>query len=137
MRPLANQQRLHQVNTEQLFENYREARRQNRSYRYGMRWKSVRGVDYLFRERDRRGNGKLLGRRDLETEALLETFLAAKTTARQRLDAIKDKLDEQARLNRALRLGRVPLLVARILRELDAIKLGHSFMVLGTQALYA
>lgn len=137
MRPLSNQQRLHLVNTEQLFENYREARRQSRSYVYGMRWKSVRGVDYLFRERDRRGNGKLLGRRSPETEVLLHTFLESKRTAKQRLDAIKEKIDEQARLNRALRLGRVPRLVARILRELDAAGLSRTFTVLGTQALYA
>lgn len=45
---------------------------------------------------------------------MLETFLLAKTTVKQRLDAIKGKLDEQARLNRALRLGRVPRLVARM-----------------------
>lgn len=137
MRLLSHQQRLHLINTEQLFENYRAARRQRRSYTYGMRWKRVRGVDYLFRERDRRGNGKLLGRRSPETERLLTEFRERKASARQRLASIKAQLDEQARLNKALRLGRVPRVVARILRELDAAELGGIFTVLGTQALYA
>lgn len=136
MRTLSNQQRLHLVNSEQLFENYRAALRQHRAYRYGMRWKRVRGVEYLFREHDRRGNGKLLGRRSAETEARHCLFHEGKAAAKQRLADIKAKLDEQARLNKALRLGRVPRVVARILRALDGAGLGEVFTVLGTQALY-
>jgi len=137
VKALSHQQRLHLVNSEQLFENYREALSRSKSYAYGMRWKRIRGVDYLFRERDRRGNGKLLGRRSPETEAQLAHFTAAKTGAAERLDAVKAQLDEQARLNKALRLGRVPRVVGRILRALDAAGLNSAFTVLGTQALYA
>jgi hypothetical protein len=57
MKPLSNQQRLHQVNTEQLYENYRSALGHAASYTYGMRWKAVRNTEYLFRDRDRHGNG--------------------------------------------------------------------------------
>lgn len=71
MQALSNQQRLHLVNTQQLYSNYVAAQRHARSHAYGMRWKLVRGVEYLFRERDRRGNGKLLGRRSPETEQIL------------------------------------------------------------------
>lgn len=137
MRALSNQQRLHLVNTEQLFENYREALGHAGSHAYGMRWKTVRGVDYLFRESDRRGNGKLLGRRSAETEAILQAFAGGKAAAADRVAGIRVRLDEQARLNKALRLGRVPRVVARILRQLDAAGLGEAFTVLGTQALYA
>ena len=137
MRALTHQQRLHLINSEQLFENYREALHQSRTYAYGLRWKRVRGVDYLFRERDRRGNGKLLGRRNPETEARLRQFHDRKAAAKQRLAQIKAQLDEQARLNKALRLGRVLRVVARILRALDEARLGDAFTVLGTQALYA
>lgn len=137
MRALTNQQRLHLVNTEQLFENYQNALRHAASHLYGMRWKTVRGVDYLFRERDRRGNGKLLGKRSPETEVILQSFMAGKAAATDRLQRIKEQLNEQARLNKALRLGRVPRVVARILRELNAAGLDSAFTVLGTQALYA
>ena len=46
MRPLSNQQRLHLVNTQQLYENYLAAYHHARSHAYGMRWKVVRGVTF-------------------------------------------------------------------------------------------
>ncbi len=113
MKLLSNQQRLHQVNTEQLFENYRAALGHAASYTYGMRWKRVRHTEYLFKDRDRRGNGKSLGVRSAESEALLATFLAGRTVAQERQAQITEKIKEQARLNKALRLNRVPSVVAR------------------------
>lgn len=137
MKPLSNQQRLHQVNSEQLYENYRSALGHAASYTYGMRWKKVRSTEYLFRDRDRHGNGKSLGPRSEKTEALLAAFTAGREAAQERLRLITEKIDEQARLNKALRLNRVPRVVARVLRELDRSGLHDEFMVIGTQALYA
>ncbi|MFT3848148.1 MAG: nucleotidyltransferase domain-containing protein [Propionivibrio sp.] len=136
MKPLSNQQRLHLVNSEQLYENYRAALRHAAVHRYGMRWKTVRGVEYLFRDQDARGNGKSLGLRSAETETTLAAFLHGRDAANERLAGIRAALDEQARLNKALRLARVPRVIARILRELDAAGLNKSFTVLGTQALF-
>jgi hypothetical protein len=137
MKLLSNQQRLHQVNTEQLFDNYRAALSHATSYTYGMRWKTVRDTEYLFRDKDRHGNGKSLGRRSKETETVLTTFSAARSVAQERLRLITEKIVEQARLNKALRLNRVPRVVARVLRELDQAGLHDSFTVIDTQALYA
>ena len=137
MKLLSNQQRLHLVNTEQLFDNYRLALRHAKAYVYGMRWKSVRGTEYLFKDKDRHGNGKSLGRRSPEAEALLLTFAGGRAAAQQRLRLITEQIDEQARLNKALRLSRVPRVVARVLRELDEAGLHQDFTVIGTQALYA
>lgn len=137
MQPLSNQQRLHLVNTQQLYSNYVAAHHHTRSHAYGMRWKVVRDVEYLFRERDRRGNGKLLGRRSSKTEQILAAFQDGKVRAQERLAAIRKQLGEQARLNKALRLARVPRVVGRILRGLDEQDLLGTFTVLGTQAMYA
>lgn len=137
MKPLSNQQRLHQVNSEQLYENYRSALGHASSYTYGMLWKTVRNTEYLFRYRDRHGNGKSLGPRSEKTEALLAAFTAGRKAAQERLRLITEKIDEQARLNKALRLNRVPRVVARVLRELDRSGLHDESMVIGTQALYA
>lgn len=137
MKPLSNQQRLHQVNSEQLYENYRSALGHASSYTYGMLWKTVRNTEYLFRYRDRHGNGKSLGPRSEKTEALLAAFTAGREAAQERLRLITEKIDEQARLNKALRLNRVPRVVARVLRELDRSGLHDESMVIGTQALYA
>lgn len=82
MKLLSNQQRLNLVNTEQLFENYRTAKRHADDHAYGMRWKKVREVEYLFHDHDRRGNGKMLGRRSPDTEAILQAYIAGRATAR-------------------------------------------------------
>ena len=136
MKPLSNQQRLHLVNTQQLYENYQEAASHAAHYTYGMRWKKVRHKEYLFKDTDRRGNGKSLGPRSEKTEALLAAFTEGRRTAQERLGLVTEKLNEQARLNKALRLNRVPRVVARVLRELDRAGLQSSFTVIGTQALY-
>ncbi|MCF8211865.1 MAG: nucleotidyltransferase domain-containing protein [Rhodoferax sp.] len=137
MKPLSNQQRLHQVNSEQLYENYRSTQGHWAAYVYGMRWKTIRGKEYLFKDRDRRGNGKSLGARSAETEAVLASFQAGRVVSQERLQLVTEKLQEQARLNKALRLNRVPTVIARVLRELDAAGLHDDFTVIGTQALYA
>lgn len=137
MKSLSNQQRLHQVNTSQLYDNYRAAQSHAASYTYGMRWKTVRGTEYLFRDRDRRGNGKSFGPRSAQTEELLAVFSAGRQAAKERLHLITEKIQEQARLNKALRLNRVPRVVARVLRELERAGVYDSFTVIGTQALYA
>ncbi len=137
MKLLSNQQRLHQVNTAQIYENYHAAQIHAASYTYGMRWKTVRGTEYLFRDRDRRGNGNSYGPRSTQTEALFAAFSVGRQSAQERLRLITEKIQEQARLNKALRLNRVPRIVARVLRELDRAGLHDSFTVIGTQALYA
>ena len=137
MKSLSNQQRLHQVNTAQLYENYRAAQSHAASYTYGMRWKTVRGTEYLFRDQDRRGNGKSFGTRSPQTEDLLAVFSAGRQAAKERFLLITEKIQEQARLNKALRLNRVPRVVARVLRELERAGVHDSFTVIGTQALYA
>ena len=137
MTPLSNQQRLHLINTRQIHEARMAAYRHAQDYAYGMRWKQVRGAEYLFRQHDRRGNGKLLGRRSPETEKTLERFLEGKARAQERLAGLHAQLAEQARLNKALRLARVPRVVARILRLLEERDLLGAFSVLGTQVLYA
>lgn len=137
MRPLSNQQRLNLVNTEQLYESWLSTRhRIDREFRYGMRWKRVREREYLFRAKDRKGHGESLGPRSPETEQILESYNASRANAMQRIAGIDKQLTEQARLNKALRLDRVPSVVAKILRELDQYNLRDSFTVLGTQAMY-
>ena len=137
MKPLSNQQRLHLINTQQIHEARMAACHHMQDYAYGMRWKRIRGAEYLFRQRDRGGNGKLLGRRSPETEKTLTQFLEGKVRAQERLAGLDAQLAEQARLNKALRLARVPRVVARILRLLEERNLLGTFSVLGTQALYA
>lgn len=67
----------------------------------------------------------------------MAAFTAGRAAARERLALVTEKIQEQARLNKALRLNRVPRVIARVLRELDKVALHDDFTVIGTQALYA
>ncbi|MDP2834572.1 MAG: nucleotidyltransferase domain-containing protein [Pseudomonadota bacterium] len=137
MQNLSNQQRLHLVNTRQIYASYLSALRHLEGYRYALRWKTVRGVEYLFRPSSRVGDGRSLGRRSPALETVLALFEQGRADALAREVTLRAKLEEQARLNKALRLGRVPRVVSRILRQLDVQDLLGDFLVLGTQALYA
>lgn len=50
---------------------------------------------------------------------------------------MKSQLATQLRLNRALRVGRVPNVVVGVLNALESIGAQVYFMVVGTHALYA
>ncbi|MCI4680935.1 nucleotidyltransferase domain-containing protein [Rhodoblastus acidophilus] len=79
-----------------------------------------------------------LGPRSAETEKMKENFERARDEASQRLLELKPVMERQAAVNRALGLGRVPLLGARIMRVLeDHGLMGTGIRVLGTHALYA
>ena len=100
-----------------------------------MRGKTGRTAEYLFRDRDRRGNGKSLGPRSEETEQLMAAFSAGRAMAPERLQGINGKIQEQARLSTALRLNRVPRVVDRVLCELNQAGLYDRLTVIGKQAL--
>ena len=137
MTPLSEQQRLFYVETTQLYEAWRDARRQAEVHKYGMKWVTAKGRQYLVKLTNARGNGKSLGPRTPETEALLAAFQEGKLRADRRLGHIRERLEQQARLNRALRMGRLPSLVAAILGAIDRSAARDDFRVVGTHALYA
>ena len=85
MQPLDHQQQLFMVESDQLYRAWLEALNHARSYRYGMRWVSSKGRQYLLRLHDARGNGKSLGPRNAETEAVFAAFAEGKARADSRL----------------------------------------------------
>lgn len=136
MRPLEHQQQLFMVESEQLYRAWIDALRRARAYRYGMRWTRTKGRQYLVRLHDARGNGKSLGPRSADTEAVFEAFVEGRARARERLQALTRSLKNQARLNRAARLGRLPNIVGDILLGLAASSLERDFCVVGTHAIH-
>lgn len=104
--------------------------------RGGMVWKSVDGKDYLVRT-STTGGQKSLGRRSPETEGMYGSFIAKKTTVEERLSGLKAATAKHARLNRALRVGRMPNIAVAILARLANAGLDNYFRVVGTHALYA
>jgi hypothetical protein len=135
--PLSDQQRLFLVESTQLYQAWREACRQAQAHKYGMKWVTVKGRDYLVKLSNSRGNGKSLGPRSPENEAVMKAFQEGKARADSRYRRLKERLGEQARLNRALRLGRMPTLAAAILGAIDKSQARDDFRLVGTHALFA
>ena len=104
--------------------------------RGGMVWKAVQGKDYLVRT-STNGGQKSLGRRSTETEAIHERFTTRKQTTDLRLNSLKTALDKHVRMNRALRVGRMPNIAVAILSRLAQAAIDDCFRVVGTHALYA
>lgn len=137
MRPLSDQQRLFLVESDQLYRAWREVMWHQAEYRYGMSWKHISGREYLVKRTSASGNGKSLGPRSKETEQLYQRFQEGRATAQDRYAGLSEKLAAQTRLNRALRLGRLPSIIGEILLKLDEARAITDFRVVGTHAMFA
>ena len=78
-----------------------------------------------------------LGARTPETQAIYDKFTQRKLASTERLAGLKTALNQQQRMNRALRVGRVEPLVVALLNRLASTQLSQHFRVVGTHALYA
>lgn len=139
---LNNDQRRETVNTQQRFDAFVEAQRRAEGYRGSMVFSATGGTEYLLRSYYDPATGlrrqKSLGPRSPDTEHLKAEFDAGRTEAGARRAAAREAIGRQAGVNRALGLGRIPNVGARIMRALDAAGLmGRGLRVVGTNALYA
>ena len=137
---LTNEQRRQLVDAQQAFRVWREA---DQEFRHGypplykgfgatMRWKPVNGKVYLYR------GEKSLGVRSPETERIKEEYTDQRSKLRARLTRLGKRLEEMRPVNRAMGIGRVPAIAARVLRRLDREGLlGKHLVVAGTHSLYA
>jgi len=134
---LEDEQRLNLVNSNQLYRAWREARESLQQYRYGMRFVQRGDKRYLIRFIDAKGNGRSLGPESEKTRQVLESFEAGKAQARTKCDGLSERLLSQIRMNRALRLGRLPRAAAEIMAAMNVSGLDREFLVVGTHALFA
>lgn len=124
------------IDARSAFTALEQARHEAGQVRGGMVWKTVRGTDYLVRTSPK-GTQKGLGARSAETERLHAAFTARKERATGRLRELRAAVERHERLNRALRVGRMPNLVIELLALLADTGLAPYFRVVGTHALYA
>ncbi len=136
--PLTESQRRVYIDTCQIYEALAVARDAMQRFKGGMHWKKSKGREYLFRSVDRKGNGRSLGPRSKETEKTLASFRRRKKQARAKVDALKRRLDEQARFCKAAMIARLPRVVGRISAHLEKCGLlGSGLFLAGTNVLYA
>ncbi|MGH8336685.1 MAG: GSU2403 family nucleotidyltransferase fold protein, partial [Gammaproteobacteria bacterium] len=78
-----------------------------------------------------------LGARTPETQAIYDKFTQRKRDSAERMAGLRAALEQQQRMNRALRVGRVDPLAVALLNRLASTQLSAHFRVVGTHALYA
>ena len=130
------------INTQQRYGALRQARRRAEAYRGSMSFAERAGAEYLLRDYYDPVTGvrkqKSLGRRSADTEAVASEFAKGKKDAGERLKEAERVLRRQAGVNKALKLGRMPEIGAKIIRATDAAGLlGQGLKVIGTNALFA
>jgi len=124
------------VDAQSAFVAYEDALRDAEQVRGGIHWKTQGSYEYLIRTTV--GNvQKSLGPRSPETEQIYEKFVARKLAAEQRLASLRDVLERNQKLNRALHVGRAPNILIEILFRLAKSNLSNHFVVIGTHALFA
>jgi hypothetical protein len=124
------------IDSTTVFDEYRRVRTQARPYAGGMYWKKQGEYEYLVRT----GQGKRqqrIGPRSPITERTFEVFSARKRQLESRLKSLNTALEDAERLNKALKVGRVPATVVTLLQTIEETGLGEHFIVVGTHALYA
>jgi len=132
---LSNEQRRQLIDAQQAFAAWRPAA--SELDRLGtLRAQASKGKRYMYEVYG--SVRKSLGR---ETPALLRQKAARdarRAALKKTVRTLEKRLDDMAPVNRALGLGRIPTIAARILRALDREGLlGTHVIVAGTNALYA
>jgi len=124
------------IDAETVFLATAKAKKAAAEVRGSMLWRELRGKSTLIRTSASSAQ-KSLGPRSTETEAIYASFMARKQSAEERMKALKAQLATHQRLNRALRVGRVPNVVVGVINALESIGVHEHFLVVGTYALYA
>jgi hypothetical protein len=105
-------------------------------YKGSMAWKTISNSVYLYRKRE--GIWKSLGPKSVETEKIYTQFHTGRDDVKAKCKSLQEKLRIMAPVNKAMRIGRVPWMSAKILRRIENLDvLGKGLMVVGTHALYA
>ncbi len=126
------------TDTRQTYDAYRDAKKVLTSrFSGGLSWKTVSNHEYLVKVTNRSGGNKSLGPRSPETEKLFSDWVAGKSKAKDRVDALEKSVQEFSGMCVGIGLNRVPSVVTAALRKLDEFGLlGKNLIVIGTNAMY-
>lgn len=124
------------IDARSVFVELERTRKNALQLRGGMVWKTVDGKEYLVRT-STTGGQKGLGRRTPQTEVIYQSFVDKKESVQERVSSLRARVAKHERMNRALRVGRMPGIAVAILSRLANAGLDEYFRVVGTHALYA
>lgn len=124
------------IDSTTIFDEFTRVQGQARQYAGGMYWKRQGDYEYLVKTQPD-GRQQRVGARSAETGNTYEEFTARKRELESRLKSLRSALKDAERLNKALKVGRVPTPVISVLQAVEDAGLGQHFAVVGTHALYA
>ena len=134
--PLPDNAARQAIDSTTVFNEFVRVRAQALPYAGGMYWKRQEGYQYLVKTSPDNRQQRI-GARSPETERIYADFSARKSELEARLKSIRAALKDAERLNKALKVGRVPSIVVSVLQTIEDAGLGEHFTVVGTHALYA
>jgi len=126
-------------NSKMIYESYLEALYiYNLQFRYKMLWQKHKdGYQLLAKENLKTGKREYLGRRNTETEKIIDSFRNAKLQIKKRLKNLKEKLRRDEKLNKLEGIGRAPKELIALLQKINELNLDDKLIVIGTNSLYA
>ena len=133
---LSDSQKRQYIDAEAVFSALEQAGTEALAVRGSMFWREQNGRRYLIRMAAG-GGQKSLGADTEENRSIHERFVQRKAAAESRVRSLRAALGEQVRMNRALRVGRAPVIVVDVLQALADAGLSEHFLTVGTHALYA
>lgn len=134
--PLGDNAARQMIDSNTIYDERRRVAALARRFSGGMYWKRQDGYEYLVKTLPDNRQHRLGGRTP-ENERIYDDFVKNKAEVTRRLRELKGALIDAERLNKALKVGRVPALAVGVLQAIDAAGLGEHFTVVGTHALYA
>jgi hypothetical protein len=134
--PLTEAQTRQLVDADSAWRALHQANRAALEVRGSMLWREQAGRKYLIRVSSK-GAQSSLGPETEKNQHIFERFMARKTALEDRQKQLKSSVGQHQRLNKALRVGRVPNVVVDVLNALDKAGLHNHFVTVGTHALYA
>lgn len=134
--PLPDNAARQAIDSTTVFNEFVRVQAQARPYAGGMYWKRQQGYQYLVKTLPDNRQERI-GPRSPETERIYAEFTTRKSEVEARLKSLRAALKDAERLNKALKVGRVPSMVVSVLQTIEDAGLGEHFTVIGTHALYA
>lgn len=134
--PLSDHAARQIIDSTTVFNEFMRVQRQARQYCGGMYWKRQGDYEYLVKTQPDNRQSRV-GPRSPDTEKIYDEFNTRKRTLEARLKSLRAARTDCERLNKALKVGRVPSVVVTLLQALEDAGLGPHFTVVGTHALYA
>jgi hypothetical protein len=126
------------ANIAQQYDVLLQARRELDAIPYHFKWHTSGDREYLYEIRNARGDGKSLGPRSAETEAIKSEYDAHKQALKARIAETEAITATSAAIWRSLKLPTISHEAAKVLQVLDTKHmLGESLLVVGTNAFAA